>query len=210
MIRGWPARMFALLIAAIAWTGLTLQMGLLVQTFITDGQGVLAAVWRFCAYFTLLTNLIVAVVMTVFALGGRPGPNTLTATTVYIVLVGIMYHVLLATRWHPEGLLLVGNTMVHYATPILTTLFWFVCAPKGVHKWTDAFWWLIYPAAYLVYYVVRGAQDGFYAYYFIELPKIGARLFAENTSGIMAVFVLMGLEFVALDKALGTSANAAK
>ena len=96
--------------------------------------------------------------------------------------------------------------MVHYATPILTTVFWFFCVPKGAHKWTDALLWLIYPAAYLIYYVARGAADGFYAYYFIELPKIGTELFAMNTGGIMVVFVLMGLEFVALDKALGQNA----
>ena len=202
MIKGWPARVFALLIAAIAWSGLALQMGLLVQTFVANGQVWLAGAWRFFAYFTLLTNLIVAIVMTGVAFGARVGPRTLTAVTVYIVIVGLLYHVLLAARWRPEGLQYVGNIMVHYCTPILTTMFWLLCAPKGALKWSDVFGWLIYPAAYLVYYVARGAADGFYAYYFIELPKIGVRQFAVNTIGIMGVFVLMGLEFVAADKAI--------
>ncbi len=202
MIKGAPARVMAALIAAIAWSGLTLQMGLLVQIFIADGHSVLAAVWRFCAYFTLLTNLMVAVVMTHVALGGRPGPQTLTAMTVYIVIVGLLYHALLAARWNPQGLQFVGNMMVHYGTPVLTAVFWLTCVPKGVHKWADAFRWLIYPAAYLVYYVLRGATDGFYAYYFIELPKIGLQQFAVNTVGIMVVFVAMGFEFVAIDKAM--------
>ncbi len=202
MTRGALARVLAALIAVIAWSGLALQMGLFVQTFLADGQSWIAAVWRFCAYFTLLTNLIVAVLMTFIALGGRLGPQTLTATTVYIVIVGLLYHVLLAPRWHPHGLQYVGNIMVHYGTPILAALFWLTCAPKGVHRWRDAFGWLIYPAAYLVYYVVRGAGDGFYAYDFIELPRVGVRRFAVTTFGIMVVFVLMGIEFVAIDKAI--------
>ena len=103
MIKGAPARVLAALIAAIAWSGLTLQMGLMVETFIADGESVLAAIWRFCAYFTLLTNLIVAVVMTSVALGGQPGPQILTAMTVYIVIVGLLYHVLLASRWNPNS-----------------------------------------------------------------------------------------------------------
>ena len=49
---------------------------------------------------------------------------------------------------------------------------------------------------------MRGAADGFYAYYFIELPKIGIEQFALNTVGIMIVFVLVGIEFVAIDKAI--------
>ena len=207
MIKEAPARWFAALIATIAWAGLALQMGLLVETFIANGQGWLAAVWRFLAYFTLVTNLVVAIVMSRIALGWPPGPQTLTATTMYIVIVGLLYHVLLASRWNPQGLQYVGNIMVHYGTPILSAVFWLTCVKKGLHKWSDAFPWLIYPAAYLVYYVARGAADGFYAYYFIELPTIGVRQFAVNTAGIMVVFVFMGLEFIAVDKAIARAAG---
>lgn len=207
MIATAPGRLFAALIAAIAWAGMTLQMGLFVETFAADGQSWLLAVWRFLAYFTLDTNLIVAVVMTAAAAGRAPGPQTMTATAVYILIVGVLYHVLLASRWHPQGLQYAGNIMVHYMTPVLTTVLWLTCVPKGTLRWRNAFVWLIYPAAYLAYYVARGAGDGFYAYYFIELPAIGLHQFAVNTAGIMVVFVFVGLEFIAIDKAIARAAG---
>ena len=53
-------RAFRALTALCAFTGLGLQLWILLQS--TDFASPLLAVWRFLAFFTILTNLIVAVV----------------------------------------------------------------------------------------------------------------------------------------------------
>ncbi len=198
-------RVFAGVIAAVAWLGLALQMYLLVSSFIADGTGALAGVWRFFGYFTLLTNLIVALVASGYVIGGRwtPGPQALTATTLYIAIVGLVYHFILSATWSPEGLFFIADKINHYATPILMTLFWFTCVPKGVHQWRDVLGWLIYPAGYMLYMLGRGALDNFYPYFFIDLPKIGLSAFAVNAVGLCAFFGAVGLVFIAIDKWMG-------
>lgn len=205
------ARAFAGVIAAVAWTGLAMQMFLLVGTFIADGKGALAGVWRFFGYFTLLTNLLVALVTTGFVIGGRwaPGKQTLSATTLYIAIVGLVYHFILAATWSPQGLAFVADKINHYATPILMALFWVTCLPKGVHAWRDVAGWLIYPLGYLVYMLARGALDGFYPYFFIDLPKIGWAVFARNAAGLCVFFGLAGLALVAIDRWMGRRVSAA-
>ncbi len=210
MLNEQRARTFATLIAAVAWIGLAMQMYLLVSSFVADGKGALAGVWRFFAFFTLLTNILVACVITGFAVGGRwkPGPQLLTATTLFIAIVGLVYHFILSATWSPEGMFFIADKINHYATPILTVLFWLSCVPKGAHKWADVLGWLVYPTGYLVYMLARGALDGFYPYFFIDPSKLGWAAFAVNAVGMCAFFAAAGLVFVAIDKGMGAPRRA--
>jgi hypothetical protein len=196
-------RVLAGVIAAVAWSGLAMQMGLLVSSFVADGSGPLAGVWRFFGYFTLLTNLLVALVASAFALGRSPGSQVLTATTLYILIVGLVYHVLLSGTWSPRGIALIADRITHYATPALMAAFWLTCLPKGVHAWRDVAGWLLYPVGYLAWMLARGALDGFYPYFFVDPTKTGWTQLAVNATGLCAVFAVCGLVLVAIDKWMG-------
>ncbi len=94
-------RIVRALIALAAWGGLGIQLWILLTSGAFDTP--LAAVWRFLAFFTILTNLMVAVVNTVAALApasasGRllAGANTRVGVALYIATVGVIYHLLLA------------------------------------------------------------------------------------------------------------------
>ncbi|MDX2234365.1 MAG: Pr6Pr family membrane protein [Hyphomonadaceae bacterium] len=205
------ARAFAAVVAAVAWCGLALQMALLVRDFVADGEGALAAVWRFFAYFTLLTNLLVALVASGAALGGRftPSVQVLTATTLYIAIVGVVYHFILSATWSPAGWSFVADKIVHYATPVLMAAYWIACVPKGRHRWRDVVGWLGYPVGYLIYAVARGALDGFYPYFFIDLPRIGWSALAVNAAALFAFFLAAGLGLVAIDRWMGRRVSGA-
>ncbi|MFZ1517670.1 MAG: Pr6Pr family membrane protein, partial [Ignavibacteriaceae bacterium] len=65
---------------------------------------------RYFSYFTILTNLIVAIYCTVLLLNPRSKPGTFfasyrtsTAITVYILIVGIIYNIILRFIWNPQG-----------------------------------------------------------------------------------------------------------
>lgn len=201
-------RLAALVIALVAWSALGLQLYLLIQGFAGRGEPVGAAVWRFFAFFTILTNLLVALVASGLTLGGgfAPGHSLVTGVTANIVVVGVVYHFVLASLWAPEGAQYVADVMLHYAVPGAMLLFWLTLEPKGGVTWRDGLWWLAYPLAYLVYALVRGADDGFYPYPFIDVATIGIEQALMNAMGLLVGFTVLGQIFVFLDGALGAAA----
>src|SRR5262245_17850657 len=95
------ARVIAV-VGAVAGVGaLLLQFGLMFGSMSAQGYSPLAITWRFFGYFTILTNALVAVIWLRAVL--RPDivqPRLEGAGAVSIVMVGIIYHLLLASRWN--------------------------------------------------------------------------------------------------------------
>jgi hypothetical protein len=67
-------------------------------------------------------------------------------------------------------------------------------------KWSHAFKWLAYPAAYLVYALLRGSIEGFFPYFFIDVKQLGPGRVAINCAGMLLVFVITGLLFIFIGK----------
>jgi len=199
------ARVFSAAIAAAAWTGVGVQFAV---SATAAGSG-WAAAWNLLLFFTIITNLALAVAFTGIALG-RPGfaaPVLLGGVTLSIVLVGIVYSLLLAGTVVLVGGAIFANVMMHYIVPIATPVFWLVCAPKGRLKARDPLIWAIYPLSYLVYALVRGGIGGHYPYPFMDVGKIGWAATAINATAIAAGFLLAGYLLVWLDRALAPRAE---
>ena len=60
-------------IAAIAGVALALQLVVTFTLLTADGRTVAEAIWRYLGFFTILTNLLVAVTLTRVVLGRWPG-----------------------------------------------------------------------------------------------------------------------------------------
>jgi hypothetical protein len=193
------ATLMAMLVAC-AWTGLALQMHLLIKSFAAEGRETVEAVWRYFAFFTLLTNALAAVVTTAWMVRLRPGPRVLATTAANIFMVGAVYHGALARLWNPQGLQLVADRLVHTATPVLFTVLWLTAAPRRTLAWRDVFWMMLYPTFYFFYALGRGAIDGFYPYWFLDLPKLGPQQMAINGAVLMALFGAVSLAFIAINR----------
>ena len=85
-------RPYLLLMAIIAWSALILQTVLAVKVVMADGRSPLIGIVNTFSYFTILTNLLVAIVTTVCLVrrdrdSFLTRPSTISAVMVYIFLV---------------------------------------------------------------------------------------------------------------------------
>lgn len=164
------------------------------------------ATWRFFAYFTILTNCLVTLVFVRAALkpgadDGLNAPRVELMALTSILFVCAVYNILLAPRWAPEGWQLVADVVVHQSTPLLFTLYW-SARPHGRLNWTSALFAALWPIAYSVYGLARGAFDGFYPYFFMDPSSTPWAQVALNMGGLTIAFIIGALVFVAIDRAL--------
>jgi hypothetical protein len=196
------------LIAVIAWCALLLQTALVVRTVVAEGKSPLIGVVNTFSYFTILTNLLVAVVCTACLRRERSGtfltrPSTLSAVAVYIFIVGLTYSLLLRSLWNPTGLQAVADISLHDVVPILFVFFWIFFVPKGTLRWSQPLYWLIYPLLYVVYSLIRGALIGVYPYHFADPILLGYPRALTNAVFMLVGFWLLGLIVVGVDYLAG-------
>jgi hypothetical protein len=198
---------YRMLAAAIGWFALLLQYYLIVR-YKTDGDLATAAI-RFLSYFTILSNILVALAMTLpwAAPDTRAGrffqePSVRTAILVYIIIVAVIYHYLLAPLWNPQGSQLVADTIEHVVVPALYIVDWVLFVPKGTLQFKSAFAWLGFPFAYAGYSLAHGAATGFYPYPFLDVATLKLERVLVNMGVLVAVFAGLGLLLIALDRGL--------
>src|SRR5690349_11207704 len=110
----------AAVVALICWAGLAIQFS---ATYAIQ-HDVGATLWILLRFFTILTNLAVAVTMTAVAIGRKVSPFFLGGLTLAILLVGIVYMTLLRGLIELSGGALLADTLLHKVSPIAMTLWW--------------------------------------------------------------------------------------
>lgn len=198
------ARIIALLGALLGWFAVIAQLYLMIQNRVVPIPETLL---RFFAFFTIDTNIIVALCFTFTFLGSnyRLGrffskASTVTAITVYITIVGIVYNVILRSLWEPEGMQKIVDELLHTVIPALFIIFWLIFVPIKQLKWKNAFPWLIYPIVYMVYAIIHGAITKFYPYPFVDVNDLGYNKALLNAGGILLIIFLLSLVLIATGK----------
>ncbi len=201
---GW-GRVFAAMVAALAWGGLVVQFFAL----FAESGSVMGSLATMLVYFTITTNLIVAVLFTGIALGlrGFDRPTAIAGAMLAIVLVGAVYHLLLRGLTELSGGSLVASVLLHQVTPVVVPVFWVMFARKGGLQLVDPLFWAIYPLGYLVYALVWGGIHGRYPYPFLNVDQIGWGRVGLNAAAIAAGFMVAGWGVVALDRWIGRPAE---
>jgi hypothetical protein len=185
----------AALVAIICWAGLAIQFS---ATFALQ-HDVLTTLWILARFFTIITNLAVAVAMTLVAIDRPVPPLILGGLTLAILLVGIVYATLLQGLEHLTGPAIVANFLLHKVSPIAAALWWLLFAPKARLKRSAPLWWTAYPLAYFAYAAARGHFDGRYPYPFMNVASIGWLQTALNAGGIALAFIIAGFVLVWID-----------
>lgn len=191
-------RIFLFILMALGYFALSSQLYLIL---LNRQHSILNTIVNFFSYFTILTNLLVAVVVTMLFFGSRnklTAPRNLPAIAVYISIVGIIYNLVLRFAWNPQGLQKITDELLHTAIPILFVVYLFSCTPRIFLKYKDAFPWLIYPAIYSVYTLIHGAVTNWYPYPFIDPNKIGWTAVIVNSVLVILSFLAVSLIFIRL------------
>jgi hypothetical protein len=202
-------RRCAALIAGLGWFGLGVQLYFNIQDALVKNLPVAGHLIDYFSFFTIETNLLVALMLTISC--ARPqaeqfltSPSVRSALVVYIIIVGVVYAVLLRNLWHPHGVRLLADIVLHDAIPVLYPLYWLVLLPKGSLRWSDPAWWLVYPVLYFLYSMLRGAAVGIYLYPFFDVAQFGFARVSMNAIVFLAVFFGLGVIVTAIDHALAT------
>ena len=193
--------------AVLGWGGLAIQLYLIFFARLSVGASLLGGLVSFFSYFTVLTNTLVATVLTC-AVTPRDSaarrwflqPWVSSGVAVSIAVVGLAYSILLRHLWHPEGWQFIADELLHDVMPLLFLGYWWCCVPKGTLRLWHLPLWLIYPLVYFIYALLRGHLLGAYAYPFIDVAVLGYPQVFVNAGGILVGFVLIGLLIIGVDR----------
>lgn len=199
-------------IAVLAWFALLLQFFLMMQQAAPGTS--LQAVINFFSFFTILTNLLVALATTLPLLAPNSAAgqfflraSTQSATAVYIAMVGVTYSLLLRHIWNPQGRQKIVDVLLHDVVPLLYVAFWIFLVPKFTLRWSDAVRWLAYPLVYMAYILARGFISHWYPYYFINVDTIGLSRALIHAAGLLFAFFGLGLLFIAIGRWIARSVS---
>ena len=187
------------LLAITAWFGLLLQLWLSIRLAIANGRPASSGLFTYFSYFTILTNIFVAVVCTAGSMSQRaPGRSSLYrlpavgCSTAAILVVGLGYHALLREIWAPQGAEWIANLVLHYVVPVGALLHWLVYPYADRPVWSAPLSWCWYPLAYFAYVMARGEILFSYPYPFIDVLALGYAQAIVNAIGFLIGFIVIG------------------
>jgi hypothetical protein len=202
------ARIWRIVFALVGWGSLIFQFVLM--TAGQSGWTLVERVVNYFSFFTILTNLLVALALTgTLVTANRrlarwsASEGVRAAVAMYIVVVGLIYHFILAPHWRPTGGTLIANILLHYVMPVAFVIDWLAFTPKGRLRWIDPVKWLTYPALYGAWTVVHGLATHWWPYGFLNADELGLGGFAFSAAATAVFFLLIGLILVAIDRAFG-------
>ena len=204
--------------ALIAWFGMVLNFILTVlgtyPSLTTDPTllgmnepglaGLPGRVFDFFTYFTILSNITVAVIMTM--LWRDPKRTGVVFRTFFvdallmISITGLIYGVVLAGSAKPQGLEHVTNAVEHYIVPLLVVIVFIVYGPRRLIKVGTVFAALIFPICWAIFALVRGAVIGAYPYFFLNVADLGLGQVIINIILVALLATIIGFIYLLIDK----------
>ncbi|CAN5444028.1 Pr6Pr family membrane protein [soil metagenome] len=169
-------QIYNLLAAAVTWysLGLSYYNGPLQKS----GAAFVEGTVNYFSYFTILSNILVALSFTLAWLSPPVGlgrffarPTIQAAIALYITVTGLTY--------------------------------WLIFADKGQVHWRDLGGWLIFPLAFVLYTLIHGAFSGFYPYPFLNVAVLGYPRVLLNSLLMAVAFVILGALLLAIARWLG-------
>jgi hypothetical protein len=149
---------------------------------------------NFFSFFTIQSNIIGAVAITIAALAG-PGTRGAIwlsqlrgAATLYMGITGMIFSLLLSGADVQTPIPWVNSTL-HYIFPLFIVIDWLVDRSVRPLSFRQGLVFLVYPVAYGAYSLIRGPLADWYPYPFLD-PRVHGYLYVV----VMMIFVaIVGL-----------------
>lgn len=210
MTRVTRARGWHLLTAAVALTALVLQLVLVVEGSAVlvddDPPGLGTRLARFIAYFTIQSNVLVAlaaVLLTREPQRDGPGFRALRlAGTVGITVTGLVHFFLLRPLLDLDGADWAADKLLHMVVPVLAVIGWFAFGPRprvDRRAIAVAFAW---PLAWLAVTLAVAGSTRWVPYPFLDFRAEGWGHVAVVCVGITALFAALIAGFRYADRRL--------
>lgn len=168
---------YTIALARLACSVLTFYVLVSIIITLRDNQQFHAV--NFFSYFTNLSNILAAIVLTMSSLYllTHRKPSAIDdlirgAAVLYMAITGTVYALFLSGE--DLGLLSPFNNFVlHTFMPIVVVADWLYQPQRTRLAFKQTLWWLVFPFVFLVYSLIRGAQVGWYPYPFLNPAKVG-------------------------------------
>jgi hypothetical protein len=150
---------------------------------------------NFLSYFTIETNILVAVILLLSAIAIARGKNTKldvirSATVVYILVVGLGFSILLAGLENTEFTAVPwDNIVLHYIMPTVMLVDFFIDRPKHRLHFKHSLTWLLFPIVYIAYSLIRGVVTDWYPYPFLNPSLNGYSAVALAIAGMLVLSI---------------------
>ncbi|MGR2752030.1 Pr6Pr family membrane protein [Agromyces arachidis] len=159
---------------------------------------------NFFSYFTIQSAMLAVVTLLAaawFAWSRPRDPRWLgavrTIVTVYLLVSGVVFALIAAQASSRDYRLEIpwSDTLLHFVVPVLALIAWTVDAVLAVNPpvpWSTIGFVLVFPAAWLGYTLVRGAEIGWYPYFFLDESQV------DGYPGVLAYCAIVLLIFVGI------------
>ena len=204
--------------ALIMWSGMALRLLIdlfdlaknevpahgLFGNYAAGISGAPARIFDSLSYFTIWSNIGVAIVVTMLYLNPSRDSKMFrvmrNTTLLMIALTGILYVALIAPYENVYGLNILANVFEHYVTPVIAVMVWVIVGPRGWMTFKGS--WKLYgvPIIFLGFTLVKGAITHRYPYTFFNVVKYGYAPVLVTIGVIIAGAYLFIALLVWLDK----------
>lgn len=177
---------FRIALAVVGWI-------FLVISIFTSGQ----RIFNYFSFFTIESNIL-AILWFNLASINKDKNNYLYksevrgAIAVYLAITSIVFFVLLGKQFSDVNF--INSYGLHLIIPILYIYDWLFDKNKQKIKTTVILYWLIFPALFTIYTLIRGSITHWYPYFFLSPIETGSYFHVfEYILGLLVFFLLINL-----------------
>jgi len=176
---------------------------------------------NFFSYFTIQSAMLAVATLGIAAAYALLAPNDppwlgvlRTMVTAYLLVSGIVFALIVSQASTRDYRVDVpwSDTLLHWVVPALAVIAWTTDSIMAVNPpvpWSTVGWVLVYPSLWLPYTLWRGADVGWYPYFFLDEAQVGGALgVALYCALVLLIFVAVTALLVAINRALWRRARA--
>jgi uncharacterized membrane protein len=161
---------------------------------------------RYLSFFTIQSNILVCI--TTAMLARRPDRNGAAFRVVRldavigITVTAVVHDNVLRPLQNLSGLDQICDIGLHIVVPLLAFVGWLAFGPRPRITARTVWLSLIFPMAYLVYTLLRGAFADWYPYLFIDVDERGVGRVLPNCALVAVLFIVCGALAHRVDRGL--------